>query len=32
VLNEGPEATSNPGGGLVVLDNFDVNGVIVGKD
>jgi hypothetical protein len=32
VLDEGPEATPNPGGGLVVLDNIDVNGVIVGKD
>jgi len=31
VLDEGPEATPNPGGGLVVLDNIDVNGVIVGK-
>jgi len=32
VLDEGPEATPNPGGGLAVLDNIDVNGVIVGKD
>ena len=32
VLDEGPEATPKPGGGLVVLDNIDVNGVIVGKD
>jgi len=32
VLDQGPEATPNPGGGLVVLDNIDVNGVIVGKD
>jgi len=32
VLDEGPEATPNPGGGLVVLDNIDVNGVIVGKN
>jgi len=32
VLDGGPEATPNPGGGLVVLDNIDVNGVIVGKD
>ena len=32
VLDEGPEATPNRGGGLVVLDNIDVNGVIVGKD
>ena len=31
-LDQGPEATPNPGGGLVVLDNIDVNGVIVGKD
>lgn len=32
VLDEGPEASPNPGGGLVVLDNIDVNGVIIGKD
>jgi hypothetical protein len=32
VLDQGPEATPNPGGGLVVLDNIDVNGVIVGKN
>jgi len=32
VLDQGPEATPNRGGGLVVLDNIDVNGVIVGKD
>lgn len=32
VLDEGPEASPNPGGGLVILDNIDVNGVIIGKD
>ena len=32
VLDEGPEATPNLAGGLVVLDNIDVNGVIIGKD
>jgi hypothetical protein len=31
LLDEGPEATPNPGGGLVVLDNIDVNGVIIGQ-
>jgi Viral BACON domain len=32
VLDEGPESTPNLAGGLVVLDNIDVNGVIIGKD
>jgi hypothetical protein len=32
VLDEGPEATTVPGGGLAVLDNIEVNSVIVGKD
>jgi hypothetical protein len=32
VLDEGPEATATPGGGLAVLDNIEVNGVVVGKE
>jgi hypothetical protein len=32
VLDEGPEASPNVGGGLVVIDNISVNGVLVGKD
>ena len=32
VLDEGPEASPNLGGGLVVIDNITVNGVLVGKD
>lgn len=32
VLDEGPEATTTPGGGLAVLDNIEVNGVVVGKN
>ena len=32
VLDEGPEATANLAGGLAVLDNIDVNGVIIGKE
>jgi hypothetical protein len=32
VLDEGPEATAKLGGGLVVLDNIEVNGVVIDKD
>jgi hypothetical protein len=32
VLDQGPEATATPGGGLAVLDNIAVNGVVIGKD